>query len=199
MRRENSLLLLSSGIDSPNVLPSARERIEGYSSAVIVTTASREYKEKNKHAIVTQASLLALGLETVDYLDVEFEDASALLNYDVIFIGGGHPFYLMQHLIRSGADSVLREISAEGDAFIIGNSAGAVVLGPDLRIVSTFDPDLAEGYENLAGVGLFPFTVLPHANRWEERLPDLKDRLSNFSEDTGLYVERIRDGDGAYV
>ncbi len=198
-KRESNLLLTSSGIDTPNVLPSVRTRIDGYSSAVIVTTASREYKEKNKHAITARASLLALGLEQVNFIDVEFEEASGLLRYDVIYIVGGDPFYLMHHLTRSGADRILREINAAGRAFVVGSSAGAVVLGPDLRIVEAFDPDLASGYTNSKGVGLFPFTILPHANRWEERLSNLEDKLKTFAEDTGLRVELIRDGDGAFV
>jgi hypothetical protein len=65
--------------------------------------------------------------------------------------------------------------------------------------VAAFDPDIADGYENLAGVGLLPFTILPHVNRWEERLPDLKDKLDAFAADTGLQVKTIRDGDAVFV
>ena len=199
MKLISNLLLTSSGIATTSLLEPVRERIDGYSSAVIVTTASQEHKEKSKHAIATRISLLALGLEQVDFLDVEFEDASKLLNYDVIYIVGGHPCYLMHHIMRSGAGSILREINAAGRAFIIGSSAGAVVLGPDLMIVEAFDSDLANGYGKLEGVGLFPFTILPHVNRWEEKLPNLNEKLKTFAEDTGLRVELICDGEGVFV
>ena len=199
MSHRANLLLTSSGIDTPDVLPSVRERLKGSDSAVLVTTASREHKAKSKHAVATRHCLLGLGLEQVDFLDVEFEDASDLLHYDVVYIVGGHPFHLMHHLARSGAAGILHEIRADGRALIIGSSAGAVVLGPDLRIVAAFDPDLADGYENIAGVGLLPFTILPHVNRWEERVPDLKDKLNAFAADTGLQVKTMRDGEGLFV
>ncbi len=201
MNQSSNLLLTSSGIDTPWVRSALSERIVGLyaKSAVIVTTASREHKEKSKHAIATRETFLALGLETVDYLDVEFEDATNLLTYDVVYVVGGHPFYLLHHLNLSGAGTILREIHAQNRAVIVGSSAGAVVLGPDLRIVATFDPDLSTSYGSLAGIGLVPFTVLPHVNRWQERLPDLVARLHTFTRKTELRVETIRDGEALQI
>lgn len=199
MRYASNLLLTSSGIDSPCVRPAFLDAIKGCESAVIVPTASREYKEKNKHAVATHNTLLSIGLKQVDFLDVEFENASNLFGYDVIYIVGGHPFYLMHHLRLSGADAILREINTQGKAFITGSSAGAVVLGPDLRIVKAFDPDLSEGYEDFAGIGLLPFTILPHVNRWEEKLPNLTERLKTFSDETNLPVKIIRDHEALLI
>lgn len=195
MRPATNLLLLSSGIDSPCIRPALPGWVGASRSAVIVTTASREHKERSKHAVATRINFLSLGLEQVDFVDVEFEDASPLFRYDVVYIVGGHPFYLMHHLRLSGADAVLREINARGQALIIGSSAGAVVLGPDLRIVEAFDPELATGYEDFTGIGLVPFTILPHTNRWRERLPDFDERIQAFTGGTGLTLKMIDDGE----
>lgn len=198
-RYASNLLLTSSGIDSSCIRPAFSRSINGCASAVIVTTASREYKEKSKHAVATYNTFLSLGLKQVDFLDVEFENASNLFVYDVIYIVGGHPFYLMHHLRLSGADAILREINTQGKAFITGSSAGAVVLGPDLRIVKAFDPDLSESYEDFAGIGLLPFTILPHVNRWEEKILNLDERLKAFSDDTSLPVKTIRDHEALLI
>ncbi len=200
MHHFRNLILTSSGIrDSPSVRSMFESGVGGSRFAAVVTTASPEYKERNKHAVATRQTLREFGFKGVDFVDVEFEDASVLSDYDLVYIVGGNPFYLMDHLKRSGADAILREIIKAEEAILIGSSAGAVVLGPDLRIVAEFDPDLAEGYEDFAGVGIVPFTILPHVNRWREKLPDLDDRLHVFHEETGLRVELLADGGALFL
>ncbi len=200
MSRSSNLLLTSSGIhDSPTLLPALEARVAGLHTAAIITTASREHKEQSKHAVATREALHGLGFGRVDFVDVEFENPEILKRHHVVYIVGGHPFYLMHHLRRSGADAILRNISEAGETLIIGSSAGAVVLGPNLRIVEAFDPDLAIGYEDFTGVGIVPFTILPHVNRWREKLPDLEQRLRSFTADTGLQVELLGDGESLFI
>jgi dipeptidase E len=208
-RREDCLhggvLLSATGLTSPAARKAFLDVLgdgSSFSTAAIVTTASREFKERNKHAVAARDALLGFGIGRVKFVDVEFEDAALLRGCGVIYVNGGDPLYLMRHLRRSGADAVLREIVATQSALVIGTSAGAVVLGPDLRIVPAFDPELARDHEwgdDLTGVGLVPFTVLPHANRWGDKLPDLNGQLRRFAQETGLMVEPIRDGEALLV
>lgn len=92
MDHKSDLLLTASGINSPCVRSAFMDRLGNSRSAGIVTTASREHKERSKHAVATRDTFLELGLPQVDFIDVEFEDASVLLRYDVVYIVGGHPF-----------------------------------------------------------------------------------------------------------
>ena len=74
-------------------------------------------------------TLQSLGLK-VDVLDVSsasYESiVSALTKNDIIFVGGGNTFYLLQELRRSGADKIVAQEVNKGKLYI-GESAGAVI------------------------------------------------------------------------
>ena len=78
--------------------------------------------------------LESLGLK-VDVLDVStasFESiVSTLTKNDIIFVGGGNTFYLLQELRGSGADKILVQEVNKGKLYI-GESAGAVIACPDI-------------------------------------------------------------------
>lgn len=72
-------------------------------TACIITTADVQYKNKNKHAVRTKDLFYANGFAKVDYVDLDTDPANLLLNYDVININGGNPFYLLDRIRDSGA------------------------------------------------------------------------------------------------
>lgn len=63
------------------------------SKAVIITTAS-PLKEKNKFAIKARKDLLKMGINHVDFVDVEVEKPEKLKKYNIIYINGGNPLSL---------------------------------------------------------------------------------------------------------
>lgn len=82
--------------------------------------------------------------------------ASELDEFDAVYIGGGNTFALLAELRKSGFDHYLREYVGRGKA-VYGGSAGAAVLGRDIRTVNYLDRnevglvetqglDLAEGH-----------------------------------------------------
>ena len=110
-------------------------------------------------------TLQSLGL-TVDVLEVssaaEAEIDQKLTENDVIYIGGGNTFFLLQELRRSGADKILiREVNS-GKPYI-GESAGAVIACPDIGYCSGMDdPDKAPELNDYTGLGLVDFYIVPH-------------------------------------
>ena len=123
-------------------------------SAVIITTASSEWKELNKHAVLAKQKMENMGFNKVDFLDIEFDDPSKLKNYNLIYINGGNPFYLLYYLKKSGADKIISNLVNQG-IVVIGISAGAVVLGPNINIVDYFDRNLnLINLEDLTGLNL---------------------------------------------
>ena len=64
--------------------------------------------------------------------------ASELDEFDGVYIGGGNTFVLLDELRRSGFDTHLAEFARRGKA-IYGGSAGAAVLGRDIRTVTYLD------------------------------------------------------------
>ncbi|HEX5809696.1 MAG TPA: Type 1 glutamine amidotransferase-like domain-containing protein [Anaerolineales bacterium] len=90
------------------------------------------------------------------WTDLTEHKASELEQFDGVYIGGGNTYSLLAELIHSGFDRHLKAYARAGGV-IYGGSAGAVVLGRDIRTVSHFDRnhiglletdclDLAQGY-----------------------------------------------------
>ena len=71
---------------------------------VIVTTSQPKLKEKHPQMISVKCTFHEMGFESVDFIDIEFEDSNKLQNYDIIFLNGGYPFYLMHHLKKTGTN-----------------------------------------------------------------------------------------------
>jgi len=81
---------------------------------------------------------------------------SELDQFDAVYIGGGNTFALLAELRKSEFERYLRECVCQGKA-VYGGSAGAAVLGRDIRTVNYLDRnevglvetkglDLAEGH-----------------------------------------------------
>jgi dipeptidase E len=113
-----------------------------------------------------------LGLEP-DYLDLRahFGDAPSLRqrleSYDLVWVMGGNSFVLRRAMKSSGFDTIIHELLS-GDVMAYGGyGAGAIVAGPTLRGLELMDDpwELPEGYDDQliwSGLGLTPFTVVPH-------------------------------------
>ncbi|MFG2243904.1 Type 1 glutamine amidotransferase-like domain-containing protein [Spirillospora sp. NPDC048823] len=104
---------------------------------------------------------------TVDRLDVEHADPSAveraLRSADLVFVTGGYAIFLLQHVHRTHVDRTVRRAVTSGRTAYVGISAGAALAGPDLRFFR--DVEDPGQVASTTGLGLVPFTVLPHRNR----------------------------------
>lgn len=115
-------------------------------------------------------TLQSLGLK-VDVLNVSsasYESiVSALTKNDIIFVGGGNTFYLLQELRRSGADKIVAQEVNKGKLYI-GESAGAVIACPDIGYCSGMDsPEKAPDLTDYTGLGLVDFYIVPHIGNEE--------------------------------
>jgi dipeptidase E len=103
---------------------------------------------------VTFASLNVTNITM--WTDMSEHQASELDQFDAVYIGGGNTFALLAELRKSGFEDHLSKYACRGKA-IYGGSAGAAVLGRDIRTVNYLDRnevglvetqglDLAEGH-----------------------------------------------------
>ncbi|MBD8071568.1 Type 1 glutamine amidotransferase-like domain-containing protein [Bacillus sp. PS06] len=162
----------------------------------IITTAS-DKKADNKYARRARTDFLAMGFNKVEFIDVEFDDIERLEECNVIYINGGNPFYLLYHLKNSGADKKLKALS-EGNVILIGVSAGAVILGPDISIVDFFTPHLnTVNLKDLTGLKITDNIVFPHYDR-EDLFPSslsIEERILKYEAVYQKKVLRIADDD----
>jgi len=76
--------------------------------------------------------------EITMWTDLSEHQVSELDQFDAVYIGGGNTFALMAELRKSGFEHHLREYVRRNKA-VYGGSAGAAVLGRDIRTVSYLD------------------------------------------------------------
>ena len=79
----------------------------------------------------------------------------------VIYVSGGNTFYLLDQVIKTGCDEIIKRKVDEGVIYI-GSSAGAMIAGVRIDLVSEIDdrnkaPDLKS-----TGLGIIDIAILPH-------------------------------------
>ena len=112
-------------------------------------------------------TLQKLGL-IVDELDLSHasqdEITRKVAQNDLIYVSGGNTFYLLQELKRTGTDQILSEAVKNGK-FYIGESAGAVIVSPDIEYIGLMDSvKKATQLTGFSALNLVDFYPLPHYN-----------------------------------
>ncbi|MEI4828627.1 Type 1 glutamine amidotransferase-like domain-containing protein [Bacillus sp. FJAT-53711] len=162
----------------------------------IITTAS-PLKENNQYAKKAKEDFIQMGFHTIDFTDIEYDEPETLRQYDVIYINGGNPFYLLYHMKKSGSDLVLKDL-ANKNIIIVGVSAGAIILGPSIDVVNYFTPQMnTVNIQDLTALGLTDTYIFPHYDR-EDLFPDstgktIEDRLKTFETLNKCTVVRVSD------
>lgn len=136
-------------------------------SAVLIPTAAKAEGGSSIYIRKQHRVLERLGLN-ICVLDISVAESNEimakLLNSDIIYIGGGNTFYLLQELKRSGADKLIKEQVLLGKAYI-GESAGAVVAAPCIDYIEDMDKrDAAPNLKDCSALDLVDFYTLPHMN-----------------------------------
>jgi len=80
---------------------------------------------------------------------------------EVIIVGGGNTYYLLDQARKSGLDKMLQELLKS--RVYVGISAGSIIMTPSIDVSGIDDGDKNEvGIENTKGLGLIDFEVSPH-------------------------------------
>lgn len=113
----------------------------------------------------SKAALTRLGykLDLLDIAQVDGEQCQqAFMTADIICICGGNTFYLLQELNRKNLHQLLVKKIADGCIYI-GESAGAIILAPDVGYIKMMDDrTLAPELKNDTGLNSVDFYPLPH-------------------------------------
>ncbi len=113
--------------------------------------------------IRTYYAALGASVDVYLELDVSFSQQTlpALLACDAVHLSGGNTFYFLHWLKQRAMLPVLRDYVA-GGGVLIGVSAGAILMTPDISTSALCGDDLVEGSEDHSGLGLVDFHFLPH-------------------------------------
>ena len=137
--------------------------------------------------LVDKNKLIQLGF-SVDEFSITGMDQNAieekLNDKNGIFVCGGNTFYLLDQVIKTGFDKILKKKIDEGCLYI-GSSAGSMLVGKRIDLISTIDdrskaPDLKSD-----GLGIVDFALLPH---WGS--PDFKEEYKKGFD--AMYCQDVK-------
>ena len=110
-----------------------------------------------------------LGATLDCYVDEHSDDAdfAALLGCDAIHLSGGETFAFLAWLQRRARLAALRTYARERGV-LVGVSAGAILMTPDIGSAAWCSDRVDASVTDTAGLGLVPFSFLPHAGSAHE-------------------------------
>lgn len=191
------ILLCSNGLTSHELLREAQKYVGDAKKAALVVTADPQYKEKNYHVERCCKQLSCLGLET-EIFDFDTQPAEALLQYGVVELIGGNPYYLLHSIRQHNGGDVLRRIAEQG--LLIGWSAGALVLEQTIGLIDRYLPDLNfVGLQDRAGLGLTDIQILPHYSKLQKQDASTEDKCRQYETENHCTVLRLDDGEGVLL
>lgn len=151
-------------------------------------------------------------LSNVDIPDIDmvksFKELTLknLQNYSALFIGGGNTYKLLSGLKQSGAFNKIKDY-INNNGIIIGNSAGAVIFGYDINVISSMDKNNVKlkdtkGFDVLSGTSIFPHYINNKSNLSKQeneiRINNFTNSIINFSQSTGQVIA-IPEEDAIYL
>ena len=135
---------------------------------------------------------LDLAAEVETWTDLAAHRPEELAAFDLLFVGGGNTFTLLEQVQRHGFLDPVREFVAAGGDYY-GGSAGAILACHDIRIAGLLDPN-DSGLTDLRALGLLDgVTVLPHYT------PGQAARALDWSRRFGVAVIGIPERGGLVV
>lgn len=200
------LLLTSSGITNDLISKALFEMVgkkpEETKLAFIPTASNVEMGDKD-WLIENLLSLKGLNFKEISIVDISAVGRDIwepqLREADVLFFEGGNTFHLMEWVRKSGLEELLSEF-LETKVFV-GASAGSMITGPDLLLnisQELYKEDL-DRTENMLGLNLVDFYVLPHYNsphfslRIKENIlnatKDIKKKIYVLDEESAVKVD----------
>ena len=122
------------------------------------------------------------------------KQVQALMACDAIHLSGGNTFYFLYCLQVRGLLTSLRKYVARG-GMLVGVSAGAILMTPDVSTAMLCDDTLIEELEDYSGLGLVEFAFVPHFGETNATVSDLK----TYSKRNNITAYGCPDGAGIVV
>ena len=190
------IILTSNGLSSRNLIDNVKSYIKNGKAALVVT-ADNEYKEKNHHVERLTKELKTIGL-FVECFDFDTQTPTELMQYDVVELIGGNPYYLLNSIQKNNFFDVLKYFAQT--KCLIGCSAGAMVLTPSLDLIDLYSPEMNfVGLNDLSACNFTDIYILPHYSKFLKKYTAFEERCSQYEHVFHREVIRLNDGDGVII
>lgn len=134
----------------------------------------RNEKESLQKAgfIVDEFSITGMTKEAIE---------AKMSDKQVIYVCGGNTFYLLDQVIKTGCDEIIKRKVNEGVIYI-GSSAGSMILGVRIDLMSKIDEKSKAPGLTSTGLGIIDIAILPHWGSDVFRESYLNDVESMYTE-----------------
>lgn len=157
------------------IIGSAPQKMVVITTAMEVEDDADSWYPADQQTFTTQPNLKVVEYTITDKNDIEL--GHDLADADILYITGGNVFYLMQQIQKSSFAQIVRKHVQSGK-LMIGHSAGAIALGPDVTPAYRSDKTSKVGKLNdTSGMGLVDFVTLPHWGSEQLRSIYFNERL----------------------
>jgi dipeptidase E len=160
------LLLTSDGITNESIATALADLVAkplSQTKAAFIITAQNN--QDLPLAETKGSQFKQLAVRGIEYFIVDPANEThwreKLEDAEVIIIGGGNTFHLLNESRKSGFDMWLLE-NANSKVYV-GTSAGSIIMTPNIGIAPIDDGDVnTSGITDLSGLGLIDFELSPH-------------------------------------
>lgn len=122
---------------------------------------------------------------------LENDNPPSFENYDSIYVGGGNTYKLLNYIYRKKLDEKIEEYIKNG-GIIYGGSAGAIILGKDIR---TTEEENDRNYLNYNGLNLFRnrSIICHYTQSSDSKIFDITRKINSeiiaIPENSGLVID----------
>ena len=159
-----NMILTSSLYESIELVKKFLDKNTESKKILFIPTAAN-VEEYKKYMHLTQKAFEDFGYEVENFDVSVFSEEIAkekLSEAKIVFISGGNTFYLLQELKRKNLIPYLKE-RIENGLLYIGESAGSVIVAPDIEYASVIDDKtVATELDDYTGLNLVDFYIVPH-------------------------------------
>lgn len=157
------LMLTSTFAPVSHMLGRLEPELKGRTVTFIPTASMKDATGIFNRMAKWRLRALGLNVREIDVAVASYHDIrDTIASSDMIYVTGGNTFYLMQALRYSSADRLIEQAVHDGIIYI-GESAGAVVAGPNIEYIKRMDSEDPAPYLNgYTGMGMVDFNIVPH-------------------------------------
>ena len=140
-----------------------------------ITTASDGEDDDDKTWMDEEyKTILDLGINESNIIEYKIGNDININDFDIIYMMGGNTFYLLDIIRKTGFDKVIGDFINKGKIYI-GSSAGSEILGNFVDIALGYDENKVN-MKDFTGLKIVDALIVPHSNRKEEFLKNLKNK-----------------------
>lgn len=160
------LLLTSAGITNDSIAAALYNLVGkplAEAKVAFILTAKNNRDAPAVEAMANQITQLDKYQMPYILIDPSFDNdwQEKLNGVEIVIIGGGNTFHLLNEARRTGFDEWLRENIDK--KVIMGTSAGSIILTPYIAVASVDDGDEnLDGITDLTGLNFVDFEISPH-------------------------------------